>query len=247
MLRSELRAHLGIFSSGRPSNVGPMTALVGGATWYVGDGEGDAYKAAGARKVVESGGLCESRNAALKAGWDKDMASLIMSDDMTKIQQAYLNGEGKKKAKDIAFFEMVEAMHDALFETGAKLAGVAPTNNPFYWNPKKPVHACAFIVGDLNLVQPCKLFFDLKFKLKEDYDYTLAHLTDYGTVARCDDMLAGFAHRSNEGGAVAVRTPELEQEMITLLRKKWGEKAIRDNSKRPNEILLNLSAFKGKA
>lgn len=246
MLRPELQAHLGIFSSGRAANVGPMSALVGGATWYVGDGEGDAYRAAGARKVVESGGLCESRNAALKAGWDKDMASLIMSDDMTKIQQAYLDDHGKKRAKDITFATMVEAMHDAMFETGAKLAGVAPTNNPFYWNPEKPVHSCAFIVGDLNLVRPCHLFFDLRFKLKEDYDYTLAHLTDVGMVARCDNMLAGFAHKSNKGGAVDVRTPELEQEMIEKLRKKWGANIIRDNPRRPDEILLKLNSFKRK-
>ena len=194
--------------------------------------------------MVESGGLCESRNAALMAGWKEGLPSLIMSDDIRKCQRAYENIDGKKKAEDIAFHDVVDAMHDALFETGAMLAGVAPTSNPFYWNPKRSTHACAFIVGDLNLVKPCGLMFDIQFKLKEDYDYTLSHLAERGVVARCDDMLVTFSHRSNAGGAVAVRTPELEQEMIVLLRKKWGSDVIKDNAKRPNEILLNLRSFK---
>ena len=244
MIRTDLKCHLGIFSCGRPDNVTPTQDIVGDATWYVGDGEQAAYEAAGAAHVVESGGLCESRNQALADGWEHGMPSLIMSDDIRKCQKAYVNDEDKKKAVPISFAAVVGRMHDALFETGAMLAGVAPTANPFYWNPKRSTHSCAFIVGDLNLVKPCKLFFDIRFKLKEDYDYTLAHLTDYGRVARCDDMLVTFAHKSNAGGAVAVRTPELEQKMIALLRKKWGGGVIKDNTKRPDEILLNLRGFK---
>ena len=246
MIRTDLEAHLGVFSSGRPDNVGPTQDIVGHATWYVAKGEFAAYEAAGAANVVESGGLCESRNAALKAGWDAGMPSLIMSDDIRKCQEAYETSEGKKKGRDVSFSDVVYAMQGALFETGAKLAGVAPTSNAFYWNPRRATHACAFIVGDLNLVKPCDLWFDTQFTLKEDYDYTLTHLTEYGVVARCDNMLVTFSHRSNSGGAVAVRTPELEQEMIALLRKKWGRDAIKDNAKRPNEVLLNLRSFKPK-
>jgi hypothetical protein len=44
-------------------------------------------------------------------------------------------------------------------------------------------------------------------------------------------------HRANPGGAVAVRTPEVEQEAIAYLRGKWGD-WIKDNPRRPNEILL---------
>jgi hypothetical protein len=244
MIRKDLDVYLGVFSSGRAGNVGPVQAIVGDATWYVGAGECAAYDAAGAARVVESGGLCESRNAALSDGWKCDLPSLIMSDDIRKCQKAYENAEGKKKAEDVNFSDVIDAMHDALFDTGAMLAGVAPTSNPFYWNPKRSTHACAFIVGDLNLVKPCDILFDEQFKLKEDYDYTLEHLNRYGVVARCDDMLVTFAHRSNSGGAVAVRTPELEQDMIALLRKKWGPNVIKDNAKRPDEILLNLRSFK---
>lgn len=245
MLRPELNAHMGILSSGRAFNVGPMSALVGPATWYVPKGQGDVYKAAGARKVVESGGLCESRNAALKAGWDKDLPALIMSDDMTNVQKAFLNDRAEKKAQDVSFFVVVEAMHDALAETGAKLAGIAPTDNPFYWDPDEPVQTCAFIGGNLNLVAPCDLFFDTQFEYKGDYDYTLAHLDRYGKVARCNNMLVGFS-RSNKGAPSRVFDLQRSQKMIGLLRKKWGPVTIKGNRKRPNEILLDLSKYKGR-
>lgn len=86
---------------------------------------------------------------------------------------------------------------------------------------------------------PCHLWFDTGMTLKEDYDYTLAHLHDFGLVARVNGLLAHFLHRTNPGGAVAARTAELEQENIAYLRKKWG-RVIADNPRRPNEILLKL-------
>lgn len=94
-------------------------------------------------------------------------------------------------------------------------------------------------MGDFILVHPCKLFFDEQMKLKEDYDYTMAHIYEFGGVARCNAILAHFAHRSNAGGAVDFRTAEREQEAIAHLKKKWGA-YIQDNPKRPNEILLKL-------
>lgn len=245
MKRKELGCWVAVFSTKRPKNVERMQALIGPATWYVGDGEEAAYRLAGASKVVASGGLCESRNAALQDAWKRKLPALIVSDDMTRCAEAFVDDQGKKKARPIGIVDVVDAMKEAMFETGAKLAGVAPTANPFYWTPGRDVKAHAFIVGDLNLVKPCDLLFDEDLRLKEDYDYTLQHLDRYGVVARCDNMLVTFVHRSNPGGAVDVRTPALEQATIAQLREKWGD-AIRDNTRRPNEILLNLKRWKPK-
>jgi len=121
----------------------------------------------------------------------------------------------------------------------SNLVGVAPTANAFYYNPEKPYKTNAFIVGDMILVMPCDLRFDTNMLLKEDYDYTLKHITKYGRVIRADNILAEFAHRTNRGGAVSYRTATLEQVCIAYLKKKWGKK-IRDNPRRPNEILMNL-------
>jgi hypothetical protein len=119
--------------------------------------------------------------------------------------------------------------------TPYKLAGVAPTSNPFYGSTTLKLRH--FIVGDLMLAAPNPLRFDPAFALKEDYDYTCQHLARYGGVVRVDWILASFRHRTNKGGAVDVRTPELEQEAIVRLKEKWPD-WIRDNPRRENEVLL---------
>lgn len=211
-----------------------MEKLVGGATWYVGMGEGNLYLG-GRGSVIESGGLCESRNRALMDASVLGIPCVQLSDDLKKIEYLF-EFEGKVEAKEITFEEAVGKMMevDKIF----RMIGVAPTGNPFFWD-KKEYTTNKFIVGDFILVRPCGLFFDENLKLKEDYDYTLQHITTFGGVARYGSILAHFAHRTNAGGAVEYRDPEREQEMITYLKNKWG-KFIRDNPRRPNEILLNL-------
>ncbi len=238
MKRPDLHSFLTVISHLRSANVAPMQALVGEATWLVGEGEAEAYRAAGAAHVVETGKLCPSRNAGLRLAWDAGMPALQLSDDLRKVQQARVVG-GKKVGVDIPFAEGVAMLRDAQKQTGAKLAGAAPTANAFYWNPSRPLHGSAFIVGDLIRVTPCDLLFDERMTLKEDYDYTLQHVVKHGCVARVNGLLPHFLHRTNSGGAVADRTPALEQENIAFLKDKWGA-VIQDNPRRPDEILLKI-------
>ena len=79
-------------SKGRPENVALVERLLattrkGGAgspqvAWFVGEGERQAYEAAGATDVRESGGLCASRNAALVAAQAAKKFCVQMSDDI---------------------------------------------------------------------------------------------------------------------------------------------------------------------
>ena len=240
MIRPDLSgSYLSIISHARPSNVQKMTALVGEATWFVGVGEAPAYQAAGAAAVIESGQLCHSRNVGIDAAQAAGGACVQLSDDLTKLQVA-VQGPGKLIAQTATFDECVRRILEGMAGVGARLGGAAPTANPFYANIKRPVHSGAFIVGDFIVVgKDCDLRFNEHMTLKEDYDYTLQHVMRYGVVARRDDVLATFQHRSNPGGAVAVRTAELEQENIAILRATWGG-FIADNPRRPNEILLKL-------
>ena len=245
MERSDLGVWLAIISSKRSANVEQMSIEVGPATWYVAKGEGEAYtrelaRIGGTGVVVEGGGLCASRNRALEDGFDQGLAVLEMSDDFRGVERAVYSAA--KRACTEAPFTFVEAvakMRRALRDTGMKLGGVAPTSNAFYSNHKKPIHTRAFVVGDMILVEPSEPRFDEEMTLKEDYDFTLQHIAKYKGVARCDDVLAEFAHRTNPGGAVDYRTRELEQKNIAHLKKKWGS-LIQDNPRRPDEILLAL-------
>lgn len=245
MERRELKAWLGIISGGRPHAVPAMRALVGDATWYVRTGEAAVYTAAGAAHVVEAGALCRARNQALIDGHGEGLPVVQLSDDMSKLERAvWSEAKGKHVAEPLEFGQAVDAMLRAMRDTGTKLAGVAPTSNPFYYTGTRPVNTRAFVVGDFIAVAPPAtldeaLWFDEGMKLKEDYDYTLQHLSRHGGVARLDWVLASFAHRTNKGGAVDYRTAELEQQAIAQLRARWGT-LVADNPRRPNEILLKL-------
>lgn len=238
MVNESLGVYVSIISKARPKNVPKMAELVGDATWFVGEGEADVYREAGAPAVVESGGLCRSRNAGFGRAFELGLPCVQLSDDLRKLQFAMRIGN-KTTGVDAGFEEAVSAILEACRTSGAKLGGVAPTSNAFYYNTNRPVHHQAFIVGDFVVGLPCELRWDERMKLKEDYDLTLAHIHTYGCVARCNFVLATFLHRNNPGGAVDFRTPEREQEAIEFLKNKWPG-MIRDNPRRPNEILLVL-------
>jgi hypothetical protein len=243
MLRPELllgKTYVSIISHARTQNVAAMESLVGPATWFVGKGEGAAYRQVGASAVVEAGGLCRSRNAGIDAAMKAKAVCVQLSDDLKKVQVAWFCNERKKNvASDITFPQAIERIWEGMQKTKAHLGGAAPTANPFYANTDKPIHPSAFIVGDCILVHDTTLRFNEEMTLKEDYDYTLRHLAAYGAVARRDDVMLTFLHRTNPGGAVEARTAQLEQDNIARLKADWGD-MIADNPRRPNEILLKL-------
>jgi hypothetical protein len=224
-------------SHARPENTLKMHDLVGPVTWYVGDGEGDEYARIGGSPVVEAGGLCESRNAALEDGFGYGLPVVELSDDLRKIQ--ITTGNAKGDVSPCSFEQAVKLMLDTMTSRGARLGGVAPTSNHFYFNPKRPVKQAHFIVGDFIVIRPSHERFDERLKLKEDYDFTLQHIVSHGCVARCDAILATFLHRGNKGGAVDFRTPQREQDAISLLQEKWPG-CFHENPRRPNEIVMSL-------
>lgn len=234
--------HIAVISSGRPGQVAVMNEHLGGdhATWYVKPGEEDEYRAAGAARVVGAvDGLCGARNAALDDAFAARYHCVQLSDDLKKVRRAL----DKKRADPLTVEQAIRAMKAELTRSGARLAGAAPTDNPFYFNPNAPVRTEHFIVGDFLVIAPSEVRFDLRLRLKEDYGFTIDHVQRFGKVARCDFILATFQHYSNPGGAVAVRTTELEQEMIALLKAKYPA-WIKDNPRRPNEVLLKAPAHR---
>lgn len=202
-----------------------------GVTWYVGECELDFYELEGAGHVVEAGGLMQARNHAIDDAQAQGAWSVQLSDDLYKLENA-------DESTPLSVEGAAKAIVAASICQGAHYAGVAPTANKFFYSALRPISEHLFIVGDFIAISPeTPLRFDTNLRLKEDYDYTLQHLETYGTVCRCNYILASFRHRSNKGGAVSYRTPEAEQEAISYLKTKWGDN-IRDNAKRPNEILM---------
>lgn len=222
-----------VISHLRPKAVEKMSLWVGAATWCVGTGEGPTYQAAGAERVVETGGLCRSRNWALEDAFARGVACVQVSDDLRGL--ARIDEIGKNAKTKIPLRTAVEHMMTVMARVGARYAGCAPTANPFF--TQREVSTRHFIVGDFITVLPTELRFDEGLRLKEDYDFTAQHLQKYGAVARCDTLMAQFAHRTNAGGAVSYRTSEKEREAIDHLKVKWPGWFV-DNPRRPDEILL---------
>jgi hypothetical protein len=238
MYSDEINAWVGVFSARRPQTVETMQTFEPNITWYVCD-EQDAedYAEAGAAAVKVSGALCPSRNAVIEDAQANGHWTLMLSDDMTSLKRAVT--PNNKDAYEITLAEACQSIRSIMEASKAKLGGVAPTSNAFYFHPSKVISYKAFILGDFCLVSDTALRFDEGLLLKEDYDYTLQHIKHHGLVVRANDILANFIHRSNSGGAVRYRTREREQEAIAHLKGKWG-KRIRHNPRRANEILLNL-------
>jgi hypothetical protein len=223
---------IGVISTKRPGNIEKMNEKINvEATWYVGNNEKNDYRSA--KKVIESGGLCESRNRILLEAFKRGLTAVELSDDLKGLSLAI----DKENKRNMDFTESLDLIYNRMVEHGAYYGGCAPTDNLFYFNPDKKISFTKFIVGDFILIRSCDIFFDENLKLKEDYDYTLQHLYKYEKVLRCNDILASFLHRSNKGGAVAVRTSDLEQESIKRLHDKWGEQIVL-NPRRENEILM---------
>lgn len=228
-----LGVYIAVISHERPMNVRKLLSQIKvPATFYVGHGEKRYYEMGGATSVIESGKLCESRNAALRDAADLGLPCLQMSDDVTKFST--LENE---KAKEITFVEAVKTLKREMMEHQAQLAGIAPTNNPFF--AKHRVNLKGFILGDFFINRDTEIFFDENLRLKEDYDFTLQHLKKNGKVCRVDWLMANFKHRNNSGGAVAYRTNELEKKSIEYLKSKWGS-IIGSNPRGDTEIRLKL-------
>ena len=239
-----MKCYKAIVSHKRSDNVESMQNLVGDdVVWYVGKDEKEDYINSGAKKVIESGALCHSRNMVLDDA-EKFDYSVQFSDDLKRIEKVSVLGS-KKIKKEITVDESLEEIITQMDKYGMYLGAVSPTNNEFYFSETRPIGLRHFCLGDLHVVKKCDLRFDENLTLKEDYDYTLQHIKKFGGVCRLNHILPTFTHRVNKGGAVAVRTESLEQENIKLLKKKWGS-LIRDNPRRPNEILLNIKTPKKK-
>jgi hypothetical protein len=198
----------------------------------------EQYLKNGAKEVIVSGSLMQSRNASLDYCFTMNKICIQLSDDLENIM---LNDfTGKRTYEYVLVTDVLENILNDFIESPYYFAGFPPTNNPFFALKEKEYNK--FIVGDFIIIKPNNLKFDINLRLKEDYDYTLQHIKENGGCIRYGMFLNSFKHYSNKGGAVDYRSSTLEQETIKYLINKWGE-CIKLNTKRENEILLNKDSY----
>lgn len=198
------------------------------------------YLKNGALNVFISGKLIESRNKALEYCFADGSICIQVSDDLKAI--CFNDFSGKSTKIKAQVIDVVEHILPEFVNSQYYLCGFPPTSNPYFSLNKYEIGK--FIVGDFIFVKPNKLRFDNNLILKEDYDYTLQHIKEFGGCIRYGLFLNTFLHYKNKGGAVSYRNTENEKNTISYLINKWGSSIIKLNPKRENEILLSRDCIK---
>jgi len=259
--------HIGVVSARRAAEPSGIKDIVGvevalrasGAKprWYVDAASLDDYRALGLDAVV-GGKLTPARNMALEDAARQKKLCVQVSDDISKWQ--YWNTSKTLRVKNNSFSAQNELskslrksgavldvsptaamrfMAAKMRAAGAKLCGVYPQANiaRAFTQPNETYKH--FILGDFFVADESPVRFDEAMTLKEDYDYTCAHMAEHGKVLRCNRMIIIVKHSTNAGGAVAVRDSAgvRERENIEVLMRKWPG-AFRRNPTRPNEVIL---------
>jgi len=227
-------------------------------TWYTDVETVDRYKEVISRlggdveKVVPAGRLIPSRNKALDDAAALKKVCVQTSDDITSFRlyndfSKYRSLDQGNTAARTCKILQVSPVSAARYMVAVmraqpgdvRLAGVHPTHNAGEAFNAPGISAQRFVVGDFFAaeVSPCR--FDIRFTLKEDYDYTCSHLEAHGGVCRLNRMMVVAKHETNLGGACDLRDSKGEEEVKNCerLKEKWP-KVFRDNPKRPGQVIL---------
>jgi hypothetical protein len=238
---------LSVISAGRPWQVGPMTNLIGPASWYVPPKQWMAYMDAGLEVTQLNKGsdsaVVPVRNRALTDAWNRyGVPCVQLDDDLMRVMKVIVPMKRSNWWNDSEHVEAVlSEMYARLKDSPFKLAGGAPTNNAYF--TRRQTTTRGFIKSGVWMVKGCELLLDEELRTKFDYDYTLQHIRRYGGVLRCDDLIFDFNQFTMKGGHSVDRTKDdksKELRSITYLEDKWGTNTIRRNPRRPGEILLKF-------
>jgi len=116
-----------------------------------------------------------------------------------------------------------------------KLRWLYPSNNPMCMS--NIIKYDKFIIGCFMWIIKSNLQFDNNINCKEDYDFTIQNVLKHGWVIRFEWYCTDNKYWITEWWLQATwRTDQWDIKKIK--QKRW--KIIRDNPKRPNEILLNF-------
>jgi hypothetical protein len=201
--------------------------------FFVSKNEGTSYKMFGATNVIECDrNICDARNKAFLYCKEQNKYCVQTSDDLKGISVVI----NKKKHK-ITTIEAINDIINKMCETGAKICGVAITDNIL--NYKEDWRYDKLIVNDLIVIAPDnELLYDNGAFLKEDYDMFILQMKRYGIVLRADKYLCRFPHRENKGGGNTYRTYDTEKKQNDYVIEKHSGLIIPHN-RRENQISVN--------
>lgn len=229
-------------------------------TWYVDAPSLEDYRRLGLQAVV-GGKLTPARNLALEDAAREGRACVQVSDDISRweylvcpklesrggdFSEANAAAAGAKRyvISPVAAAQFLLARMRSCGR-GPQLGGVYPNANAAQAISQDECTYRHFILGDFFVVDSSPCRFDPAMTLKEDYDFTAAHLAQHGAALRCNRLFLHAKHSTNQGGAVATRDSggAEERKNIAILQAKWPG-AFHLNGKRKDEVIFNWSHHK---
>lgn len=181
-------------------------------------------------------GITKTRNWILK---NSNERYVVFVDDDLKNCGYWYSENGKRKLKKITNGEEVENEFQKLFEITEELElkiwGLKTEGSKLSQHDEKPFIFLTYITAScMGIINDGELYFDERFKVKEDYEIGLRAIEKYGGVLGCRYFHWENEHWKTEGGCADYRDDGMEKEAIMMLKDmypKYVRMANRKNSK----------------
>jgi hypothetical protein len=112
-------------------------------------------------------------------------------------------------------------------EWGLKVWGLSLAADYKFYREYTPFSTQGVIGANIIGIINNPLRFDERLKVKEDYDFAMQHIAEYGGALRFMKYGIDVIHLTNEGGCVSYRTKDVEMQAYEVLLAKWGSKVVK--------------------
>lgn len=191
--------------------------------------------------LKRQGNVSIARNEILQAEFDAGADVVCIIDDDIKgiyhFEKSPYNNFGyeKKKVEAAEFEEFIYNGSIMAQDIGAYLWGVNLNKDNLSYRHSRPFSTTGIILGPFSChIRGSECRYDERIPLKEDYDMALQHLNRYRKILRFNKYHYDCKQSAQAGGCAVIRNYQAERQQFDLLRKKWGDKIVREdkNSKK---------------
>ncbi len=172
-------------------------------------------------------GITKTRNYILRYMKKKKIKWHIQVDDDAECIYYIEHGEQTPITDYKYIYNLATKMFIMTDDIGFKMWGFRLTKDMRDYRCMSPFMTVMPIVFNIAGIIDNELYFDERFIVKEDYDYSIRHILHYGGVLRYNKYYIGVQHLFNQGGCSSYRNDIVEKQMYDLLVKKYGKKYIK--------------------
>jgi len=151
----------------------------------------------------------------------------IQVDDDAKSFHTYEKGKLKTFIDPDRIHNILDNQFHLCDGWGLKVWGLSLAADYKFYREFAPFSTQSVIGANIIGIIKNPLRFDERLKVKEDYDYSMQHIAEYGGALRCMKYGIDVVHLTNAGGCVAYRTKEVELDAYDVLLRKWGNKIVK--------------------